>query len=149
MFSRSWNVIWDCSQQKNLPREELVNNWQIVIVMVHQPNGQVGLQNWPGNLTTAMQVSIDTAMLHCEIMKVHILALMIELNRCSHNWWWCWSVHCFHLFPQVARARKVTFEHSGPGWAQELAAVMGLFATERSCGLCPADHGHKIVRKDG
>ena len=32
-----------------------------------------------------MGVSIDTAVLRCEATKVHILALMIELNRHSRH----------------------------------------------------------------
>ena len=80
------------------------------------------IQNWPENLTVTMQVSINTTMLCCEVTKVHILALMIELNRHSCHWWWCWYVCYFHsLFPQVASTRKVGFEHNSPGWVQELA----------------------------
>ena len=110
---------------KNLLREELANNRQMVIVMVHlgtPTHGQVELQNWPENLTATMQVSIDTAVLHCEVMKVHILALMIELNRHSRHWWQHWYVCYFcSLFPQAASARKVGFEHNSPGWVHELA----------------------------
>ena len=33
----------------------------------------------------AMRVSIDTATLRCEVMKVHILDLATELNRSHHQ----------------------------------------------------------------
>lgn len=65
----------------------LANKWCFMKPGNTPTHEQVGFENRPRYLATAMRVTIDTTVPRCEVTKVHSPGLAIELNRQSHHWW--------------------------------------------------------------
>jgi len=66
LYPYLWKATWvrlQVRQGRGFYKNQQYTNQTLTHVGVH-------LQNWPGNLTTAMRVSIDIAVQHCKVRKV-------------------------------------------------------------------------------